>query len=323
MAQTIGTPRDDDLVGTSGSNSATGADDIFGLAGDDQIDGQSGDDRLFGGPGEDQLLGAVGDDLLFGENDDDLLRGGPGADQLSGGDGRDLLLGDDGDDLLAGDAGDDDLLGGAGADRLEGGDGSDRLFGDAGDDRLNGGPGLDRLAGDDGADHFELSDLGAVDQILDFDLAAGDRLDVSALGQAALSAGATLDEVASLEITAAGTLVAIDPEGGSQFQPVALLRGAQIEQLTGQQLGLEPLTPVANPDSASTDQTTPITIEVLANDHGLTASDALRILAVAATGATASVAIDPDGSTLTYTPDPGFVGTETHRRPHPPPRRSR
>ena len=226
MAQIIGTPRNDNLVGTSVTNSTTGEDDIFGLAGADRIDGRSGNDRLFGGPGADQLRGNVGDDLLFGEDDDDLLRGGPGDDQLFGGNGRDVLLGDDGDDLLAGDGGDDDLLGGSGDDLLEGGDGDDNLFGDAGDDVLDGGPGNNRLSGDADADRFILADFD-VDEILDLNLADGDVVDFSALAEEALSAGLLLGDAVRLEAGPSGTTLLVDVGDSNGFQDVALLRGVE------------------------------------------------------------------------------------------------
>ena len=310
MSEIIGTPHDDLLTGSRFTDSPTGADDIFGLAGNDRIDGRSGHDRLFGGPGDDHLLGSRGEDLLFGEDDDDVLEGGQGDDQLFGGDGRDVLLGGEGGDLLAGDADDDDLLGGAADDRLEGGGGNDNLFGGAGDDHLDGGPGLDRHQGGPGADRFTLSDLDAVDEILDLDLAEGDRLDLSAVGQSALDAGGTLDEVVRLETMPGATLVSIDPDGGG-FQPIALLRGVQVGQLTDEQLGLMPLTPVATSDSASTDQTTPITIDVLAND--LAGGAPLRVLAVDTADTAGSVMIDPDATTITYTPEAAFVGVDALR----------
>ena len=226
MAQIIGTPRNDNLLGTRLTNSTTGEDDIFGLAGADRIDGRSGNDRLFGGPGADQLRGNVGDDLLFGEDDDDLLRGGPGDDQLFGGNGRDVLLGDDGDDLLAGDCGDDDLLGGSGDDLLEGGDGDDNLFGDAGDDVLDGGPGNNRLSGDADADRFLLADFD-VDEILDLNLADGDVVDFSALAEEALSAGLLLGDAVRLEAGPSGTTLLVDVGDSNGFQDVALLRGVE------------------------------------------------------------------------------------------------
>ncbi len=226
MAQIIGTPRNDNLVGTSVTNSPTGADDIFGLAGADRIDGRSGNDRLFGGPGNDQLRGNVGDDLLFGEDDDDLLRGGPGDDQLFGGNGRDVLLGDDGDDLLAGDCSDDDLLGGSGDDLLEGGDGDDNLFGDAGDDVLDGGPGNNRLSGDADADRFLLADFD-VDEILDLNLAEGGVVEFSPLAEEALSAGLLLGDAVRLEAGPSGTTLLVDVGDSNGFQDVALLRGVE------------------------------------------------------------------------------------------------
>lgn len=51
-----GTPRNDNLRGTSG------ADLLNGRAGNDTIRGLAGDDRLIGGPGNDRLYGNAGDD---------------------------------------------------------------------------------------------------------------------------------------------------------------------------------------------------------------------------------------------------------------------
>lgn len=84
MARIVGSDRNDDLRGTSDSNTPTGADEIFGLAGNDRLDGRSGDDRLFGGPGDDRLTGsAAGDDLLaVGDLDFRQLVGGSGFDTV-------------------------------------------------------------------------------------------------------------------------------------------------------------------------------------------------------------------------------------------------
>ena len=143
-----GSPANDVLVGSSGTNFLIGAP---GADGNDQMDGGQGlDVALFSfaehpmevqlgvagvatGQGNDQLDGieaasggplndAIGGNgkanLLFGDDGDDELIGSGGADYLSGGDGGDELRGGTGEDVLSGEEGDDDLVGDAGSDEV-------------------------------------------------------------------------------------------------------------------------------------------------------------------------------------------------------------
>lgn len=80
-------------------------------------------------------------------------------------------------DVIAGQSNDDTLKGMAGNDRIDGG---------AGDDTLIGGVGADRLVGGSGADFFLFQTVGESriaatgrDEIVDFNAAEGDRLDLS------------------------------------------------------------------------------------------------------------------------------------------------
>ncbi len=66
--------------------------------------------------------------------------------------------------------------------------------------------------------------------------------------------------------------------------------------------------PVANDDAATTDEDTPVNIDVLANDTDVD-GDVLVVDAVTQP-ANGSVVIEADG-TVTYTPDPDFNGTDT------------
>ncbi|HEY7689037.1 MAG TPA: cadherin-like domain-containing protein, partial [Dongiaceae bacterium] len=77
-----------------------------------------------------------------------------------------------------------------------------------------------------------------------------------------------------------------------------------------------PLVPAAAPvipppdavdDAAATDEDTPVTVDVLANDKSSDGSDLTVETASAGNGA---VVINPD-NTLSYTPDPDFSGTDT------------
>ncbi|SDB32679.1 calcium-binding protein [Belnapia rosea] len=159
----LGTTAADSLAGTAG------ADRLFGFAGGDTLAGLDGDDTLTGDAGADSLLGGTGFDSLVGGEGDDTLDGGAGTDLLDGGAGQDLLLGGEGDDLLLGAAGDDWLQGGAGNDSLQGSFGADRLEGGAGADTL--------LL--QGMGQASWSGLAAMDTVLGFSRAEGDRLRVS------------------------------------------------------------------------------------------------------------------------------------------------
>ncbi|QBX54171.1 calcium-binding protein [Nocardioides seonyuensis] len=88
LATIVGSPGDDRITGTSGS------DVILAGGGRDSVDGRGGDDRVCGGAGADVIVGGPGDDRLFGEgNQFHADRGGVHfrGDVLDGGAGDDLL----------------------------------------------------------------------------------------------------------------------------------------------------------------------------------------------------------------------------------------
>ena len=95
--------------------------------------------------------------------------GTDGPDDLTGNDDRDDIQGKPGDDAIRGLGGDDVLRGGRGADRVDGGDGDDWVSGDRGDDSLKGGA---------GADIFHSFIDAGTDQVLDFSVAEGDRIEL-------------------------------------------------------------------------------------------------------------------------------------------------
>jgi hypothetical protein len=66
--------------------------------------------------------------------------------------------------------------------------------------------------------------------------------------------------------------------------------------------------PVAVNDAVKTNKNTPVVINVLNNDYD-TEGDSLTVIAVTQPSNCTAV-INPDG-TVTYTPDPGFVGTDS------------
>jgi Ca2+-binding RTX toxin-like protein len=198
-----------------------GGDDILtGHGGTDTLNGSSGDDIVIGGVGADTLNGgsgldwaqylnsatgvhvslsdgtgsggeAEGDQLtsvewLSGSDYADMLEGADNAERFYGHDGGDLITGRGGDDWMWGEDGGDALYGDGGMDLINGGNGADYLYGG-----LNGIFG-DALKGGDGADKFvwlslaeadfDLANLVcSTDNIGDFNRAAGDVIDLSAI----------------------------------------------------------------------------------------------------------------------------------------------
>jgi cysteine-rich repeat protein len=87
IANLVGTPGDDTIVGTNGG---------------DVIHGLEGNDTLLGGGGRDIICGGPGDDTIRGGSSNDVMLGGSGDDVLIGGNGKDKIMGDAGDDFMRG-----------------------------------------------------------------------------------------------------------------------------------------------------------------------------------------------------------------------------
>jgi len=101
VAQTAvnGTPRGDDLTGTTAAdliNGRGGNDRITGRAGDDHLNGGRGNDTIFGDAGRDVVTGGAGNDTLLGGAGNDRISGGPGSDTIAAGLGKDLVRARDG-----------------------------------------------------------------------------------------------------------------------------------------------------------------------------------------------------------------------------------
>jgi Ca2+-binding RTX toxin-like protein len=203
MAIKFGTNGKDNIPGTNGD------DYLLGLGDDDILSGGAGADNLDGGDGndavsyEDSPVGVVvsiytnqafsgdaeGDTLydienLWGSRFNDVLVGDDHANVLLGNEGKDVLVGHGGADWLAGGPDDDQLFGGVGFDWLFGADGNDRLYGGEGFDMLFGGPGADTFVWTDTAEFLAGTDTANfpwLDQIMDFDRAQGDLIDLSAI----------------------------------------------------------------------------------------------------------------------------------------------
>ena len=75
-------------------------------------------------------------------------------------------------------------------------------------------------------------------------------------------------------------------------------------------LSNEPIAPIANDDTATTNQTLPVTINILANDTDTDSELDLASVNITATPTNGTIQINPNG-TIIYTPNSNFVGTDT------------
>jgi Ca2+-binding RTX toxin-like protein len=125
LQNAVGSPFNDILMGTAGSNALSGG------AGDDTLDGGGGDDSLDGGTGTNTVTYANALSAI-------TVNLGLATPQNTGGYGVETFLnlqnaiGSPFDDALTGDASSNTLSGGAGDDTLDGGGGDDSLDGGAG-----------------------------------------------------------------------------------------------------------------------------------------------------------------------------------------------
>ena len=240
----------------------------------------------------------------------DLLSGkkvsAPGNDTIRGGNGGDLIFGDNGD---LGKAGGNDLL--------EGGNGDDVLFGEGGNDRLVGGRGGDVMDGGAGADVFVYNSADEsrgwnADVIRHF-VQGEDRIDLTAvLGGKDFKWCGTKPTAYGVWFEQKGgcTLVCVDTDGNPKTPDMVIKIEGKVTlcaddfKTAGQQPPNPNSPPVANNDTASTNEDTAVTIAVLANDTDPN-GDALTV-----TGASAghgTVTVNANG-TLTYTPAGNYNG---------------
>ncbi|WP_268968520.1 Hint domain-containing protein [Palleronia pontilimi] len=227
-------------------------------------------------------------DIAFNplETVNSIVEVGAGNDVLIGGKGDDSAEGGAGDDTIEGGDGDDTLKGGDGTDVLDGGEGKDHIFGGADADTILGGTDGDIIDG--GAGGF--SD----DPLLNTD---DDTLDLRGVGNFKI-----IDETPDGNGNGFnGTVVLLDADGNETGR----FDYFEIENFLGRVEA-----PIANDDSATTDEDTPLSnIDVLGNDSDPD-GDALALKVIAATAENGTVAINADG-TLTYTPDADFNGEDT------------
>lgn len=148
--------------------------------------------------------------------------------------GNDTLYGNDGQDQLYGGSGSDKLYGGNGHDVLHGGNHNDQLYGNSGNDVLYGGKGSDVLYGGTGADTFAFTKLDqgtGIDTIKDFNLAEGDRIDISDVLVQYDPVSDAISQFVKLTASGADTLLQIDVDGTAGAHGFSTF--AKIENVTG------------------------------------------------------------------------------------------
>ncbi|WP_299558530.1 Hint domain-containing protein [uncultured Sulfitobacter sp.] len=210
-------------------------------------------------------------DVFFTTGGDDAFPGG-----------NDALSGEAGDDSIYGEGGNDTITGGVGDDLLSGGTGSDSITGGAGADAISGGADADTILGGTDGDVVD----GGTDGI---DL---DTLDLSGSGPLRV-VNETTDADGD---STSGTIEFLDSAGGG----AGSMTFAEIENL----ILPENAAPVAEDDTARTDEETEVTISVLANDSD-PEGDPLSV--TGASSANGEAVVNADG-TVTFTPAAGFNG---------------
>ncbi len=148
------------------------------------------------------LVGTVNNNLLLGTAAGESMHGGVNATE-SVVNGNDILV----------------VLGG-----------NDTIWGGAGSDMLLGGAGNDIIAGGQGADNFVTSSALALDadSVVDYSYVEDDKVDLTALLDAAFSAGNIVNDYARLVQTGNNIEVQVDTDGtggGGSFTTVATLLG--------------------------------------------------------------------------------------------------
>lgn len=222
-------------------DSGSGNDTIWGDDGDDIIYAGDGDDTVYGGAGDDIIYATNGADFEDGgEGNDTMVILGDNAPAdfiinletetggIPGGASFEnafanfeslqigyewptgSYVGNNTNWDITGTTGDNVLETSEGDDLIRGLSGNDTLIGNGGDDVLLGGDGSDTLIGNGGADSFvfKIGETGT-DTIADFDLAEGDKLDLSSYGITTEEAAEALmsDSSDGVDVTIDGSVI--------------------------------------------------------------------------------------------------------------------
>lgn len=209
-----------DITNINGSNSAESRDWIWGDASDNILKGLAGDDILEGGAGADTLNGGDGWDYAR------YLRSNAGV-HINLETGVNTGGHAEGDTLISIEA----VVGSNYDDTITGGAGNDYLKGEGGNDVLAGGAGIDTLYGGAGADIFVFgatTAIGNSDNISDFSLSQGDKIDISNVLYPAYSDPVTQALTDFVRITDNGidSFLSVDVDGGGDnFVQIAKIAG--------------------------------------------------------------------------------------------------
>ncbi|THD77424.1 MAG: alkaline metalloproteinase [Phenylobacterium sp.] len=169
----IGGSGADQIIGNDAGDSLTGgagADTITAGNGANLIRAGDGNDSVQGGAGFDDVNGNLGDDTIVGHS--------AVGDWLVGGQGNDLISTSTANNILYGNLGNDTLTGGTGGDILRGGQGDDVIHAGSGAEWISGDRGNDTIYGGSGADTFHTFTGAGVDQVVGFDPAKGDHVQI-------------------------------------------------------------------------------------------------------------------------------------------------
>lgn len=317
----------DVILGGAGNDTADGGagnEEIWMGSGNDTVEGGDGNDWIHGQTGDDTLSGGAGDDMIFGEDGDDRIEGGDGADAILGGSGRDTIVGgNDGDTVDGGTTGDDyDVLDltGEGPFRVvnetvdadgDSTSGTVEFLDSNGDvtgslqfaeiekiigDRVNQGPDAnDDTANVDEDDSVIIDVLGNDTDPENDDLTVIDA--TSPDGEVVINADGTITFTPADNFNGETTIsYTIEDEAGNTDTATVTVTVEAVND-----------DPVANDDTASTDEDTPVDINVLGNDTDVDGDD---LTVTEATSPDGDVVINPDG-TLTFTPAENFNGDTT------------
>lgn len=328
----------DDLIFGRGGNDriigGKGSDTINGGGGDDFIASGPEADIVNGNAGNDTIKGGAGSDDLNGGGGADIINGGKNGDVLSGGDGNDTLAGGGGGDNLKGGAGNDTVIGNKGRDTLDGGSGNDTMQGGSGNDFLTGAAGSDNLNGGNGSDSCILFDTAAAceatDQVSNIPQPPSPfDDDITTNEDTAVTFDVTANDIDpngdALTVTSVtGSVVGSFTDNGDNtitYSPVgsfdSLPPGQKATELLSYDVtdGTSTVTaqvlitvkgrndlPVALDEKITIDGTTPISVDVIANDSDID-GDSLSVSTASADGVDfAGGTFAMVGSTITWTP---------------------
>ncbi len=326
----------DDLWASSDNDEVFGGDgddNVYGGQGTDTVSGDDGNDTLSGGSGADTVFGGAGDDVIDG----DLLykddNGAAGNDQLFGGDDADTIIANAGDTVDGGAGGNDhDILDltGEGPFFLAGPDGTGSPVADSNGNGLDG---TVIFVDEDGEPTGETLSFTEIEQIIGDEVNRGPEagndtastdedtpVTISVLDNDSDPDGDTLTITEASVSADQGTVEIVN--GELVFTPAENFNGEATitytvsdgnggEDTATVTVDVAPVNdaPDAVDDADTTDEDTPITVDLLANDTDVDGDD-LTVVSASVPASQGSLVDNGDG-TVTFTPAPNFNGEAT------------